>query len=136
MQGDASEAELPEIVTPQNLGRMWASSMGLSFAVPADVDVLAVTAGWGRYDQRETEDEDGQEARAGRASRWRNDREVRLDGGSVGSAWAAVDDPELPGVQLAVDVRPRDGRRVVQLALINAQWSRTQRDTAWLFQSG
>ena len=29
-----TKADLPEINTPQSLGRMWASSMGLSFAVP------------------------------------------------------------------------------------------------------
>ena len=41
------EADLPEIVTPQNLGRMWASSMGLTFAVAADVDVLHAVIEWG-----------------------------------------------------------------------------------------
>ena len=44
VEGDGGEAELPEVLTPQNLGRIWASSMGLSFTVPGDVDVLAVTA--------------------------------------------------------------------------------------------
>jgi len=32
--------DLPEVLTPQNLGRIWASSMGLSFAVDADIDAL------------------------------------------------------------------------------------------------
>ncbi|HZM84909.1 MAG TPA: hypothetical protein VFC19_55005, partial [Candidatus Limnocylindrales bacterium] len=59
VQGDAGEADLPEVLTPQSLGKMWASSMGLSFAVPADVDVLSVTAGWGRYGRRESQDEAG-----------------------------------------------------------------------------
>lgn len=56
VQGDG-EAELPEVVTPQNLGRIWASSMGLSCAVHADVDALHVTVSWGRYAKRETEDD-------------------------------------------------------------------------------
>ena len=45
-QGDAAEGELPEVLTPQSLGKLWASSMGLSFAVPADVDWKV------RYDSR------------------------------------------------------------------------------------
>ena len=47
------EADLPEIITPQSRGRIWASSMGLSFAVtgdgPSQVDVVVVTAEWGQY---------------------------------------------------------------------------------------
>jgi hypothetical protein len=46
VQGDTrgeESGELPEVLTPQNLGRIWASSMGLSFCVGADTDALAVT---------------------------------------------------------------------------------------------
>ncbi len=80
VQGDATEAELPEVVTPQSLGKMWASSMGLSFAVPADVDVLAVTARWGQYGKRETEDEAGKKRTAWAREPVVHEREVRLDG--------------------------------------------------------
>ncbi|MFB9744466.1 hypothetical protein ACFFOU_25405 [Pseudonocardia sulfidoxydans] len=43
------EAELPEVFTPQNLVRMWASSMGTSFQVALDTDVVAVAVEWGQY---------------------------------------------------------------------------------------
>ena len=58
-QGDAAEPDLPEVLTPQTLGKMWAASMGMSFAVPADVDALSVTASWGAYTRRKTEDDTG-----------------------------------------------------------------------------
>jgi hypothetical protein len=62
--GDASEVELPEVISPQALGRIWASSMGLSFCVPAEVDVVSVKAEWGRYDESEQETDDGKKVRS------------------------------------------------------------------------
>src|SRR3954454_11185639 len=44
---DGEDGELPERFSVQNAGRIWASSMGLSFAVPVDATTLAVTVGWG-----------------------------------------------------------------------------------------
>ncbi|MER7165308.1 DISARM system helicase DrmA [Micromonospora sp. NPDC000207] len=134
--GDGSEAELPEVVTPLNLGKMWASSMGLSFAVADDTDVLAVTAEWGRYDLRITEEEKGRSKRIWYREPVSYPKEVRLDGETSYRIPLTVADADAPGVHLAVEVRPRDGRRVVQLALINTQVEpATNADTAWLFQS-
>ncbi|WP_144118320.1 DISARM system helicase DrmA [Catellatospora sichuanensis] len=136
VQGDATDADLPEIITPQNLGRMWASSMGMSFAVPVDVDVLSVKALWGRYDKRESGDDDGK-----KRSVWVREpvayaREVRLDGEPSDRIPLTADHPDQPGVLLGIEVRPRDGRRVVQLTLINTQIEpQANADTAWLFQS-
>ncbi|HWH00352.1 MAG TPA: hypothetical protein VNV66_13730, partial [Pilimelia sp.] len=48
---DGEDGELRETFSVQNAGRIWASSMGLSFGVPLDVDALAVTVGWGHYDK-------------------------------------------------------------------------------------
>ncbi|RZU75502.1 helicase-like protein [Micromonospora kangleipakensis] len=136
VQGDGSEAELPEVVTPQNLGKMWASSMGLSFAVPGDVDVLSVTADWGRYDLRESEDEKGKKRRVWFREPVSYRKEVRLDGETSYRMPLTVPDEDDPGVHLAVEVRPRNGGRVVQLALINTQMEATSNgDTAWLFQT-
>lgn len=137
VQGDGSEPELPEIVSPQKLGRMWASSMGLSFAVPGDVDVLTVRAGWGRYDLRETEDDKGKKSRVWYREPVSITREVRLDDDDSYRLPLTATDLDTHGVQLAVDVRPRDGRRIVQLALINAQMdAESNKDTGWLFQAG
>jgi hypothetical protein len=51
VSGDG-EADLPEIVTPQNLGRMWASSVGLTSTVATDGDVLHTVVEWGSYDTK------------------------------------------------------------------------------------
>ncbi|WP_434740281.1 DISARM system helicase DrmA [Micromonospora sp. SH-82] len=135
-QGDGSEAELPEVVTPLNLGKMWASSMGLSFAVADDTDVLSVTAEWGRYDLRVTEDEAGKSKRVWYREPVSYAREVRLDGETSYRLPLTVADQDAPGVHLAVEVRPRDGQRVVQIALVNTQVEpESNADTAWLFQS-
>ncbi|TVT56351.1 helicase [Amycolatopsis rhizosphaerae] len=133
--GDA-EAELPEVLSPQTLGRLWASSMGLSFAVPEDVGVVRVIAEWGRYDKRETEDADGKKRTVWAREPVSYDLEVRLDAEPSERIPLTAAHPEMPGVLLAVDVRTADGKRVVQLALINVQTQpETRADTAWLFQA-
>lgn len=134
VQGDG-EAELPDVITPQNLGRIWASSMGLSCAVRADVDVLHVTVTWGSYTKQEAEDADGKVRPTWfrEPVEWRG--EVRLDGEPSHRISLDGTDVEAPGVHLAVYVRPKDGQRVVQLVLINAQVEPERNaDTAWLFQ--
>ncbi|MEQ4303884.1 DISARM system helicase DrmA [Plantactinospora sp. B6F1] len=137
VQGDGVEAELPEVFTPQALGKMWASSMGLSFAVPTEVDVLAVTIGWGQYRNVESTDADGKKHRVWAREPVSYRKEVRLDGDPSYRIPLTAADPNAPGVCLAVDVRPRDGRRVVQLVLVNTQAEpATHTDTAWLFQPG
>ncbi|GIF48209.1 helicase-like protein [Asanoa ferruginea] len=136
VQGDGSEAELPEVVTPQNLGKMWASSMGLSFAVAEDTDVLTVNAEWGRYDLRESEDEKGKRRRVWYREPVSYAKEVRLDGEISYRIPLTVSNEDDPGVHLSVEVRARDGRRIVQLVLVNTQLEpESNADTAWLFQS-
>ncbi|WP_433497299.1 DISARM system helicase DrmA [Sphaerimonospora sp. CA-214678] len=140
-EGDGFEGELPDVLTPQNLGRLWASSMGLSFAVPADVDALAVTASWGEYGKAETQVEDAKgNPRTTRI--WSRRpveyvRTIRLNGGPPRPIPLTMERAEDPGVRLAVAVRPRpEGRRVVELTLINQRIEpETGADTAWLFQA-
>jgi|GEM_PF-3429262 len=120
VQGDG-EAELPEVLTPQNLGRIRASSMGMSFAVAGDVDTLAVTVEWGRYSKYETTDAYGRRRPGWFREPVRHEREVRLDGEAADRVPPTGDDPAAPGVLLAVDVAPRDGQRVVRLVLVNTQ---------------
>jgi hypothetical protein len=134
-QGDEA-GELPEVLTPQNLGRIWASSMGLSFCVSHDVDVLAVTASWGQYSKQEVEDEEGR-----RRSVWAREPqqfplEVRLDGGRDQRIPLTTTDPEESGVYLAVAVRQHGARRTVELTLVNnLREPASNADTAWLFQT-
>ncbi|MET8337623.1 DISARM system helicase DrmA [Streptosporangium canum] len=140
VEGDGTEGELPEVLTPQNLGRIWASSMGLSFAVPGDVNALAVTASWGRYSKAETVVEDAK-GRARTVSTWSRQqadhpKEIRLDGETSQRIPLTMERAEDPGVLLAAAIRPqRDGRRVVELTLVNQQIEPERAaDTAWLFQ--
>ncbi|MGI5243258.1 DISARM system helicase DrmA [Dactylosporangium sp. CA-139066] len=133
-QGDGSEGELPEVLTPQSLGKLWASSMGMMFAVPDDVDALHVAGQWGKYDKREAE-EDGKKRSVWAREPVPYEKTVRLDAETSQRLPLTGTDPDAPGVLLAVDVRPRKGRRVVQLVLINAQVEpAVNGDTAWLFQ--
>ncbi len=135
VRGDG-EAELPDVLTPQSLGRIWASSMGLSFAVPGDVDVLAVIAAWGQYTKQEFSEEDGRKRRAWTREPVSHEREIRLDGEESYRIPLTGADENAPGVLLAVAVRPRDGRRIIELTLINNQLQPVSNaDTAWLFQT-
>ncbi len=134
--GDAADAGLPDVVTPQTVGRMWASSMGLSFAVPGDLDAVAVTAEWGRYDWAEAEDDEGHKRRAWTREPVTYRREIRLDTEPSYRVPLTVSHPDQPGVLLAVAIRPRDGERIVEVALVNNQPEpATRQDAAWLFQT-
>ncbi|SPT50061.1 DISARM system helicase DrmA [Actinomadura madurae] len=133
--GDASEGGLPEVVSPQTLGKIWASSMGLSFCVPADVDAVIVKAGWGRYELREQEDEDGKKLRIWSREPVEREEEIRLDGEESFKIMLTGEHEDASGVLLSVNVRRRDARRVVEIALVNQQSEPTSnKDTAWLFQ--
>jgi hypothetical protein len=135
VQGDG-EAELPDVVTPQNLGRLWASSMGLSCAVRDDVNALQVTVTWGRYAKQQVEDADGKQRSTWVRVPVRWAGEVRLDAPPTKHVPLEGTDPDAPGVRLAVAVRPRDGHRVVQLVLVNAEVEpQSTVDTAWVFQA-
>lgn len=130
------EAELPEVTSSQSLGRIWASSMGLSCAVKADVDVIVATIGWGRYVKQEVPDDDGRTRSVWAREPVTHEVEVRLDGEPIRRIPLDGEDPDAPGVHLAVDVRSHDGQRVVRLVLANAQDEPDRNtDTAWLFQS-
>lgn len=136
--GAGGDAELPEKLTTQDAGRMWASSMGLSFAVPATVDVLSVKAEWGRYDKSESLTEEGKTVRLWSREPVTENREVRLDGERSYRIGLQGDDPNVPGVFLSVEVREQGcgTKRVVELAMVNSQLeSSTLADTAWLFQA-
>nr|WP_245918711.1 DISARM system helicase DrmA [Actinomadura mexicana] len=133
--GDAAEGQLPEVLSPQTLGKIWASSMGLSFCVPGDVDAVVVKAEWGHYEQREQEDEEGKKVRVWSREPRDREKEVRLDAEESYKIPLTGEHEDAPGVLLSVSVRPRDGRRVVEVALVNQQSEpETNKDTAWLFQ--
>jgi hypothetical protein len=140
-EGDAGgegSAELPETMTTQNLGRIWASSMGVRFAVSDEVDVVVVTASWGRYVRRAIEDEDSKKRTIWAREPVEHTVEARLDGDNPRTTYPlSLDgDPDLPGVRIVVEARHWARRRVVVVTLINSQDEPQQtKDTAWLFQT-
>ncbi|WP_329425040.1 DISARM system helicase DrmA [Streptomyces sp. NBC_01268] len=141
-EGDGTDQGLPERLTTQNAGRMWASSMGLMCAVPADegVDAISVRARWGRYHRSQVMNDEGVARSTWTREQVEETREVRLDGPARQVLPLTSEDPETPGVRLLAEVRHRPGpagpTRVVELALVNAQEEPlAAKDTAWLFQT-
>ncbi|WP_323180051.1 hypothetical protein [Streptomyces sp. NBC_00893] len=133
-EGDDSDPQ--DRLTPQAAGHIWASSMGLSFAVPASVGTLSATVRWGHYTQSEDVSEHGTTRKAW--SREQVEHQVDIDVTAAGRRVPLPDD----SVVLDVQVRQHAGRgggedlRVVELALINRQEdSREARDAHWLFQT-
>ncbi|MFI1050436.1 hypothetical protein ACH4U3_32505 [Streptomyces griseoruber] len=145
-EGDGRDPELAEWLTPQAAGRLRASSMGLSFLVPADVGMLSVVASWGRYRQSDSKTDDGKPVRAWSREPVRYEVDIPVDSpGTVHKVLEGVDDsdPDLPCIRLSVHVRERPGTvdgadnlRFVDVSLINAlEESRELRDGQWLFQT-
>ncbi|HEY9476175.1 MAG TPA: hypothetical protein VIS06_20280, partial [Mycobacteriales bacterium] len=143
--GDTTDGDLPEVTTPQNLGRIWASSMGLSFTVPDTVHAVSVTVGWGNYQERKP---DPESRKVWVREPVTHHREVRLDGEPTYSIplpnRTSTDHPDpddapatqkRSDVRLAVTVRPRNGHRVVELALINGRHASGNDQSAWLYQA-
>ncbi|MRH92822.1 helicase [Nocardia sp. SYP-A9097] len=134
--GDPFEQGLPEIVSAQALGRIWASSMGLSFCVPADVDAVLVNAQWGCYHPAEQVDDKGRTSTVWVREPIEYELEIRLDAEPTYAMPLTAKHPDDPGIHLTVAVRSRDGRRVVELVLVNGQAEPAGlKDTAWIFQS-
>ncbi|NEB12902.1 helicase [Streptomyces coelicoflavus] len=134
---EGDDTELQERLTPQAAGHIWASSMGLSFTVPASVGTLSVTTRWGRYSQSEEATDRG----TTRTVWSREPVEYPVDIDVTGATDHTVG---LEGGEVVLDVQVRrhTGRagtedlRVVELALVNRQEdSRDARDARWLFQT-
>lgn len=134
-QGEEN-AELPEILPAQPLGRLWASSMGLSCRVAADTDVLVVTARWGEYTREKTEDEEGRSRTIWARVPRDFTKEIRLDGAPDQRIGLTAVNPDSSCVYLSVSVRPHGETRTVEIFLVNNQREPdTALETAWLFQT-
>ncbi|MEU2625899.1 DISARM system helicase DrmA [Kitasatospora sp. NPDC007106] len=140
--GDRTDSDPPELLTPQAAGRIWASSMGLSFVVPASIGTLTVTASWGRYSLSDTLTDDGRTLRvwAHEPVRKREDIDVVAEGDRRVALEGDTTDGEC--IRLDVKVRRRaggqagDDLRVVEIALVNQlNDSSEHRDANWLFQT-
>ena len=134
--GDGSDPELPDLLTMQNAGHMWASSMGLSCVVQPGTDILTVTISWGQYAKSEVLDDAGNPHRQWSREPVQRVIPVRREPGASQRIPLTMPDPRQPGVYLAVEIREHaNGRRVIEIGLVNAQTEpAANKDTAWLFQ--
>jgi hypothetical protein len=117
-------------------GSMAASSIGLSFMVPGDVDAVVVDASWGRYERVASEVHETEQGRP--RTVWKRRPcggavEVRLDAEVSGES--LIPEPEFEGVVVRYTVRHRGRLRVMDVALVNAQPGVAKTpDTARLYQ--
>ncbi|MGH3279080.1 MAG: DISARM system helicase DrmA, partial [Trebonia sp.] len=135
--GGDEEEEGAEADATVRSGSMAASAIGLAFSVPSTVDVISVTASWGRYERAPSETHETPTGRA--ATTWHRvpaggSVEVRTDAEGSDSL---VPDDERPGVVVRYTVRHRGARRVVELSLVNGQRAPAHnQDEARLYQAG
>lgn len=134
--GGEGSGEAPDIVTPQNLGHMWASTMGLSFSVPAGTGAVNVRATWGQYDKPAVLEDEGKTRRAWTREPKEFEKEVRLDEKPDYRLGLTDRDPDSSGVYLNVTVRKNGDQRTVELNLVNNRIPvQPNGDTMWLFQA-
>ncbi|MDT0548238.1 DISARM system helicase DrmA [Streptomyces lonegramiae] len=130
-----------ERLTPQASGRIWASSMGLSFVVPASIGTLSVLASWGRYSLTNSRTDDGRTAQV-----WGREpvkRPCDIDVTRTGDQSRVLEGDKSSGIHLDVQVRERatgeggEDLRVVEVALVNRlrESEADRRDVQWLFQT-
>lgn len=100
---------------------MAACSLGLGFAIPAGVDRVVVTASWGRYERRPSQTQTTPTGQP-RVVWWRvpveGTVEVPVDVEGMGSL-SPVGEQEH--VLIRWQVRHRQGRRIAEIFLVNAQ---------------
>src|SRR5664279_4627282 len=137
----AGDPELPEVLSPQTLGRIWASSMGLSFAIDPSVTAVAGETSWGSYLRRQSADEDGKAPRVWYREPVRHAVQIRTDTVGDTRIYLSGSDGDPLGVWLSVQVRDHSrlggpARRIVRVTLVNGQAEDvTPKDVAWLFQT-
>lgn len=133
---DADDTDVEPAATVR-AGTMAASSLGLSFSVPADVDEIAVEARWARYERRPSEHHQTEQGRP--RTVW-----TRVPTGGkvivplvVEDDVESVPDPEQEQVVVRATVRNRGSLRIVDVALVNAQAMPSETpDVARLYQAG
>lgn len=118
--GDAEDNDEEDSEAAIRAGKLAACAIGVSFQVPDDVDTVLVKAEWGRYERRRSENQ---------LTDMGNPRTVWVRRPCGGEVEVAVDkqtqgeqtpDPLQDRVVLKYLVRHREGRRIVELTLVNA----------------
>lgn len=132
--GESHENEAPPEASVRS-GSRAASSMGLSFSVPNDVDTVLVSGEWGRYSKVASEIQETEQSQPRRV--WRREScggpveiAVTSPGDDVGAP-----DPRFEQIVLRWTVRHRGERRIVDVAMVNTQPAPSKdRDSARMYQ--
>jgi hypothetical protein len=131
----AEDIEEPESQASVRAGTMAASSLGLTFSVPSDVDAVRVVAEWGRYQRGPSGIHMTEQGRPNTV--WRRvpvtgEWDISLKSDDVLSHSPVA---EQERVVLRATVRHRGSRRMVDVALVNNQpQPASTPDTARLYQ--
>jgi hypothetical protein len=118
--GNSNEDETPPEATVRS-GSRAASSMGISFSVPNDVNSVVVKGVWGHYYKVASEIHETEQGRPRRI--WRRESrggEIEIDV-AVEADGRGVPDPAFEQIELRWTVRHRGERRIVDVALVNSQ---------------
>jgi hypothetical protein len=133
--GDGEPREVAPLLSPEAGGRIWASSMGLSFCVDGHVPSVAVTVEWGHYRRVESQQYQRKDGAGGRIV-WKRHPVRELHTILLDEPYfrARVHD-DFPDVELRARIKPHGRHTVVDVALVNRQDLSTEaKDEAWLFQ--
>lgn len=134
-EGDAEPREVAPLLSAQAGGRIWASSMGLSFCVPEDVPSVLVTAEWGHYRKVESERYRRKDGAGGRIVWKRHPVSKQTSVPLDEPKYSAPAHEDFPDVQLSVRIVDSHVGKVVDVALVNRQeLPDGSKDMAWLFQ--
>ena len=132
---DAEPREITPLLSPRAGGRLWASSMGLSFCVPEQVTSVLVTAEWGQYRKVESEHYLRKDGSGGRTVWKRHPVSRQLPVSLDQPRFRVPAHDDFPEVELTARIVRSSGCRVVDLALVNRQeLPNASKDAAWLFQ--
>lgn len=132
---DGSDPEMREIAPLHPGGRIYASSMGLSFCVPQDVRCVVVDVEWGHYRKATSEKYFGKDGQTGRTVWRRHPISNRIELPLNVSSFDEKAHESFEDVRLRAKIRRRDRRVIVDVALVNGQEvPETGKDQAWLFQ--
>ncbi|RDI60280.1 DISARM system helicase DrmA [Nocardia pseudobrasiliensis] len=118
--GDLDDNETPPEAVVRS-GSRAASSMGMSFSVPRNVDTVTVTASWGRYNRVASEIHQTEQGRPRRV--WKREPcggSIDIDVSTVGDE-SGSPDPRFDQVVLKWTIRHRGQRRIIDIALVNTQ---------------
>jgi hypothetical protein len=118
---DAGDPDLPEVAPLHAGGRIYASSMGLGFAVAQEVHQILVTVEWGHYRKVESATYLTKDESAGRLIWKRFPVKSQTEITLAQTSYDAPVQADFLDIRLKARIKNRKDRRVIDLALVNCQ---------------